>query len=144
VLERDEYTKRKEALLTEEQDLEAKLEGASQEESPRERAERILELAGSPKESHERQNQERGRALLQILTSNRSVAGNEVALELDLPFSLLVSEPKRAGCGPRLSKPRRRQTLPELDAVAKKLCRWLLENPTSFNESDPIWQKLKE
>ena len=99
----------------------------------------ILELASTASLSHEMGTEDEKRNLLQILTSNRSVSRENVAVELSFPFRLLMKQDKTKLCGRNRPSPRSRTNLPETASnlplgprhVIREIYDWLSQHPLS-------------
>lgn len=89
-LDRETFEKRKGSLLFERRGIEEKLQNNSDPGERREKVEKILELAFTALLSHERATDEEKREQLEMLTSNRTVEGKNVVVELSFPFSLFA------------------------------------------------------
>lgn len=86
-LDQAAFAARKERLLIEQAQLQERLAASVDNGVIAERAAVMFELAGSALLSHERANDAERRQLLQMLTSNRFIAGKDVAVELRFPYA---------------------------------------------------------
>lgn len=136
-LDRETFEKRKGALLFERRGIEEKLQHDSDPGERREKVEKILELAFTALLSHERATDEEKREQLEMLTSNRTVEGKNVAVELSFPFSLLARGGDFQSGAPDRHRSRRGRNLPEaatfldrhLRHVVEKLWEWATHAP---------------
>jgi len=139
-LDRETFEKRKGALLFEKRDMEEKLEGDRSPIQQRERVEQILELAFTALLRHETASDDAKREQLEMLSSNRTVEGKNVVVELLFPFSLLAhvgdfqsgapdrrssrTLPPPASCSPD----------PAMRHVVKEIYLYLASNPIRLAE----------
>ena len=106
-LDRSMFEDRKQGLLGEQKMLEEQLAHLNHENGKGvERLEKFLEQAGKALLSYELAFPEEKREMLQILTSNRRVAGKNVELEPSLPFREIANRFKNEGCALDRSIPR--------------------------------------
>jgi site-specific DNA recombinase len=136
-LDREIFEKRKSALLLQRKDLEEKLRTETDNAQTRERLSQILELAFTAPLSHELANDEEKREQLEMLSSNRTVEGKNVVVELSFPFSLLSSD-RDIQSGDRdrdnsrslTNIPRTANSLEcRLRHVVEEIYNWLAKNP---------------
>lgn len=91
-LDKETFEPRKKRLLMEQRELEEKLGRDVDTGQIASRLREILELASTALLSHEMGNDEEKRELLEILTSNRRVDKENVAVELSFPFCQLMKQ----------------------------------------------------
>jgi site-specific DNA recombinase len=107
VFDRTTFEERKKGLLFKQKTVEENLANlARQSESGPARVEKFLELAGSALLSYNSALPEEKREMLQILTSNRRVAGKNLEVEPSQPFQELVNRFKSVTCPPERNIPR--------------------------------------
>ena len=109
-IDKELFEERKTALLVERQEIKDELE----REPTRPISDRIaefLELAGSAYLSYKLALPEEKRELLDIVTSNRSVAGKTPVFTLRAPFDLIANRPKSEDGRASRAKPRTLDTL---------------------------------
>jgi site-specific DNA recombinase len=134
-LDRDTFEERKNALILEKRGLEEKLQD-QKESKTSERLSQILELAFTASLSHIQATDDESRAHLEMLTSNRTVNGKNVIVELSFPFCFL-SFGKEMQSGDPLHLTSRSETiLPQaasldrtLRHAVENLYNWVVENP---------------
>jgi site-specific DNA recombinase len=98
-LDRSMFEERKQGLLGEQKMLEEQLAHLNQENGKGiERLEKFLELAGNASLSYELALPEEKREMIQIVTSNRRVAGKNLELEPSLPFREIANRFKDESC----------------------------------------------
>jgi len=137
-IEKELYLERKEALLTEEQELEER-RGAIMgrgEGGEEERVRWFLEQADSLYIRFILATTEEKRSLLRFATSNRVVDQKNVAVELSPPLSWIAQRTELSWCAPHRNTPRSESSLPEpatsvdmLDHLLAQLILWIQEHP---------------
>lgn len=151
-LDKDTFESRKRALLLEERGIEEKLAQDMHPAHKSERMKSIFELAFSASLSHSKANDEEKREHLQILTSNRSVDGKNVVVELSFPFRLLAHGEVVTECAPSRPTSRSGQILPTrkellsnraLRHIIENLHSWLALNPTAHLSASWMIQRLQ-
>lgn len=124
VIERPLLEERKNALLLSRKDIEERLALLEREDDQSARAfARFLELARSAFGKYKQALPEEKRELVKIVTSNRSVEGNNVAIALAQPFAILANGLGASYGGPYRARPR------TLDQLAGQLITWFTSHP---------------
>jgi len=104
-LDKDSFQQRKTALLTERCELEQRLKDLQQgTESLPEKLQSLLELAGSAYLAYKAALPHEKRELVQSLSSNRSLDGKTLTVEMKFPFHLVIGRQQSCrGCPTRVS-----------------------------------------
>lgn len=106
-LDKTAFEERKKGLLQDQKTIEENLTNLRRaDQAGPSRLEKFLELAGSASLSHELALPDEKRELVNILTSNRQVAGKNVALEPSLPFREIVNRFENSSCPQERAIPR--------------------------------------
>lgn len=118
-LDKAMFEERKKGLLLDQKAIEENIASLSRDEQrgPN-RLEKFLELAGNAPLSHELASDEEKREMVNILTSNRCVAGKNVELKPSIPFQEIATRFKNSSCAQERAVPR---TWDRLLAILSKL-----------------------
>ena len=156
-IDKDTYEGKKRRLLEEKRRIEDEI--ASLEDPTRahaDDAERILELAKSASLSYEMANTGQRRRILDVLTSNRIVSPNHIAVEPSFPFALLLREPDDASSALQPSTPRSPRYLPTeqmspspnvctpLPDTLTLLLTWIADHPVETQNLVGLYEPLHQ
>lgn len=131
-VEREIYLTRKKKLLLEKRESEERLEELGQgRKKTADRLRIYLELAGSALLSYQSGSVDEKRELLLELTSNWSVDGKNVSVELRFPFQEMSNRMSVLDCCQEPAEPRRVRELPELAWWGRFLRAYLEGQPES-------------
>lgn len=113
VIEQTDYVEKKRSLLDRQLELHETIKRPRAEATEIERrVANYLELASSASLSYRRAEPTQKRQLVETTTSNLTVVGNEVVVELDSPFAELAQREGVLSCGPQRDRPRSDPDLP--------------------------------
>jgi hypothetical protein len=128
-IEKSLFEERRSSLLLEKQDLQQRLRTVSADLGENKRLlATCLELAKRPEFLYENATTTEKRRLIEILTSNRLVAGKSVEISSAEPFQFLAGARETACCAPKRGKPRTKKwSKHKIQRVADQLFNWAKE-----------------
>ncbi|MCH7665255.1 MAG: recombinase family protein [Acidobacteria bacterium] len=157
-IDRDTFTAAKEAVLAERLRKRERLnELRSNPESTTDRAQRALELAADALQSYDSGTDAHRRELIRTVSSNRTLSGNKLSVELAFPFSELAFSPcvlegchsqdDVRTCSPNLPQASGIRGPKKCASILRKLLGWVKEQKAAEKageESDLVYQALTE
>ncbi|MBI2486584.1 MAG: hypothetical protein HYW01_06430 [Deltaproteobacteria bacterium] len=137
ILEKETYLDKKNTLILEEKDVKENLVKLDRtEHKVIERIEKYLELANNAYLSYKMGNPSQKRELVKITTSNLTVEGKKVIIELDYSFTLAEKRPENSNGDPYRDVPRTLETL-----FSKLFEYFSKESPDMYSERTRLFEK---